>query len=158
MDNTVQDPATGDPDGDDRELLLEYLRHNNPPCPVCGYCLRELTHDVCPECGQRFRLTVGSVKPQFGMLLLCMVPMIMVSGLALLFAALVVDKGLPQREVWGLWAILICGVVDVVACVALYRARGWFFRASVGVQAAILMSSWLVHAGLVLASFMYGVR
>lgn len=34
-----------------RELLTEYLRNRNVPCPSCSYNLCNVTNCICPECG-----------------------------------------------------------------------------------------------------------
>jgi hypothetical protein len=39
-----------DPARQTDELLREYLRDRDVPCPSCGYNLRNLMTTVCPEC------------------------------------------------------------------------------------------------------------
>src|SRR5262245_5700142 len=57
-----------------QELLLEFLREHESPCPVCGYNLKALTKPMCPECGQELALTVGTARLRLGWLLAALAP------------------------------------------------------------------------------------
>ena len=66
------------------ELLLEFLREHEAPCPVCGYNLKALTRPVCPECGQELVLAVGAARLRFGWLFAAVAPGFF-SGIAAIF-------------------------------------------------------------------------
>jgi hypothetical protein len=138
-------------------LLLEYIAKRDAPCPVCGYNLRQLTHDVCPECGQQFRLTVGAVNARFASLLLFVAPMIMVCGLSLLFLIICVFDPAPG-QFWGIYATMILGALDAGATILLYRKRAWFLTCSASSRRVLVILSLGLHAILVAAFFAFGVR
>lgn len=46
----MSDPPTS-PARSEAELLAEYLRSRDVPCPACQYNLRGVSDGVCPECG-----------------------------------------------------------------------------------------------------------
>lgn len=56
------------------ELLLDFLRDHDAPCPVCNYNLRALTKPICPECGHSLALTVSAAKLRIGWLLAAVAP------------------------------------------------------------------------------------
>jgi hypothetical protein len=56
------------------DMLLEFLREHDAPCPVCSYNLKALTQPICPECGQELELTVGATRPPLGWLLAALAP------------------------------------------------------------------------------------
>ena len=74
-------PAAG---GRAREMLLEFLREQEAPCPVCGYNLKALTRPVCPECGLELVLAVGAARLRFGWLFAAVAPGFF-SGIAAVF-------------------------------------------------------------------------
>src|SRR5438067_7590942 len=76
--------ASGAPSGRARELLLEFLREHEAPCPVCGYNLKALVRPVCPECGQELVLAVGAARLRFGWLFAAVAPGFF-SGIAAVF-------------------------------------------------------------------------
>lgn len=45
----------------DDELVAEYLRYRDVPCPGCGYDLRGLGGRICPECGAALQLQLVRV-------------------------------------------------------------------------------------------------
>jgi hypothetical protein len=67
-----------------QDLLLEFLREHDAPCPVCGYNLRALTRPICPECRHELALTVGAARPRLAWLLAAVAPGFF-SGIAALF-------------------------------------------------------------------------
>jgi hypothetical protein len=67
-----------------QELLLEFLRDHDAPCPVCGYNVRALTRPVCPECRQELSLTVGATRLRLGWLFAAVAPGFF-SGIAAIF-------------------------------------------------------------------------
>src|SRR3954470_8217127 len=66
------------------ELLLEFLREHEAPCPVCGYNLKALVRPVCPECGQELVLAVGAARLRLGWLFAALAPGFF-SGIAAVF-------------------------------------------------------------------------
>lgn len=70
-----------------QELLLQFLREHDAPCPVCGYNLHTLTTPVCPECGQELVLSVGTTRLRIGWFLAAVAPGFF-SGIAALFVLL----------------------------------------------------------------------
>lgn len=67
-----------------QDLLLEFLREHEAPCPVCGYNLKSLTRPFCPECGQALVLSVGTVGLRLRWLLAAVAPGFF-SGIAAVF-------------------------------------------------------------------------
>jgi hypothetical protein len=66
------------------DLLLDFLRDHEAPCPVCRYNLKALTRPICPECGQHLVLTVGAAQVRIGWLLAALAPCFF-SGIAAVF-------------------------------------------------------------------------
>jgi len=91
-------------DRDSNELLVEFLRANDTPCPLCGYNLRQLTTATCPECGRPFQLGVESVSPFFAHYLGFLAPFIIVAGLGFVFLCLIFAWGPPGS--WGIFIII----------------------------------------------------
>jgi len=149
--------APGNPDdtplSSAKRLLLAYLAEHDAPCPVCHYNLRNLTQDVCPECGQQFRLTFGAVNMRLGALLLLLAPMIMVSGLALLFLCIVCIE--PGRAPSGVYVILVTGFLDVLAAFAAYWKRASFSVHPRNTRALLIGLSWIANLAIVGLSIAY---
>src|SRR3982750_4121820 len=57
-----------------QEMLLDFLREHEAPCPLCGYNLKALTRPICPECGQELMLAVGAARLRFGWLFTAVAP------------------------------------------------------------------------------------
>jgi hypothetical protein len=77
-------PVSQPPAGRAQDLLLDFLREYDAPCPVCGYNLHALTRPICPECGQELVLTVGTARLRLGWLLAALAPGFF-SGIAAVF-------------------------------------------------------------------------
>jgi len=45
----------------EQEMLRQYLKNRNVPCPACGYNIKQLLSNTCPECGRELMLSVGIV-------------------------------------------------------------------------------------------------
>src|SRR5256885_16796049 len=69
-----QGPTSLEATGSAQEMLLEFLREHEAPCPVCGYNLKALTRPICPECGQGLVLAVGAARLRFGWLFAAVAP------------------------------------------------------------------------------------
>ncbi len=142
------------PTGDDVRLLLEFVRGRDCSCPVCRYNLRDLTHPVCPECGCELRLQVGTVIPRVGLLLWAMGPLMIGAGLGAIFGIVALAAGFPSG--WGFYVLLSLGILDLVACFAVYRGRHHFLRSSRRIQAAIILLDWAFHVLVVSVSIVFG--
>jgi hypothetical protein len=134
----------------DLELLREYLKHGDAPCPLCGYNLRALTDDRCPECGNPFKLQIGSAQAQFGLFLAFLAPMFMMAGfamfLAVRFAYLFVNQWRgPTPGEWGPYVILAVGLVEGAALPIIYRRRAALLRCSKPQQFLTAMISWSLN-------------
>ena len=46
--------------------LIEFLRENGAPCPMCRYHLRGVQSDRCPECGYELQLAIARPAAGFG--------------------------------------------------------------------------------------------
>ena len=79
-----QGPTSFAAAGSAQEMLLEFLRVHEAPCPVCGYNLKALTRPVCPECGHELVLAVGAARLRFGWLFAAVAPGFF-SGIAAIF-------------------------------------------------------------------------
>jgi hypothetical protein len=138
MDQEPFDPA---------EQLRIWLRHNDEPCPICGYNLRHMETDRCPECGRRFTLRVGAVDMHFGYFLAFLAPAIFMAGLAVIFWVMSIVKSFPPA--WGFWVILAIGTLESPAIIMIYRKRKFFLVREASAQLYLAIGSWLFHvAGL----------
>jgi hypothetical protein len=57
-----------------QQMLLDFVRDHDAPCPICGYNVRGLTRPVCPECRHDLVLTVGVPRPRIAWLLAAIAP------------------------------------------------------------------------------------
>ena len=128
-------------------LLLEYLEANEPPCPVCGYNLRQLTTSTCPECGRQFTLEVGSASPYFGQYLAFLAPFIATTAIGILLACLIFLWGPPKS--WGLFLIMLAGAVDVILLTYWYKKRTSFHRRTDDAKRRLIIGSWLIHLAVI---------
>ena len=127
------------------DVLVEYLRTHEAACPVCGYNLHQLTSALCPECGKQLELRVGAVGLRIGALCACMAPMLMASGVAILFIIMSLRFGPPPaREIW-VWAIMGWGLIGGVLALRLYSRRMWFLGLRDSVQNRLVLASWGVN-------------
>ncbi len=137
----------------DATRLVEFLRANDAPCPVCGYNLRSLTVPVCPECRQPLELTVGLRHANFGWFVVTIVPGVF-SGMAALFliAMLVLimatEGGYPPPLIVG---VALFGLASGIATLVLIVRRRRFLRMPPGVQRQWGVVAWGVHVGVFLA-------
>ena len=134
-------------DRDSNELLVEFLRANDTPCPLCGYNLRQLTTATCPECGRPFQLGVESVSPFFAHYLGFLAPFIIVAGLGFVFLCLIIAWG-PLNG-WGIFVVIAAGGVDVILLAYWYRKRVNFHRRTDEEKRKFIIAAWVIHVVVV---------
>ena len=129
------------------ELLLEFLREHESPCPVCGYNLKALTRPVCPECGQELVLAVGAARLRFGWLFAAVAPGFF-SGIAAVFVLVpivimtaVANVRPPLRFV----AVDAFGWCSGVFAIVLAANRHRFMAQPVARQRWWALGIWLTH-------------
>ena len=125
--------------GDAREMLLEFLRRHEAPCPVCGYNLKALTRPICPEGGLELKLAVGAARLRFGWLFAAVAPGFF-SGIAAVFVLVpivivtVIANGRPPLRFiavdafgWcsGVFAIILAANRRRFTAQPLARQRWW---------------------------------
>src|SRR5690349_18180211 len=139
-------PAPPPPAGRAEEMLLEFLREYEAPCPVCGYNLKALTRPVCPECGQGLVLAVGAARLRFGWLFAAVAPGFF-SGIAALFVLVPIIG----RYVFGdgvLMPLMI--IIDVfgwcsgIFAIILARKRVRFLSQTAQWQRWFALAIWLI--------------
>src|SRR5687768_8467278 len=136
-----------------QEMLLDFLREHEAPCPVCGYNLKALTRPMCPECGNELVLTVGVTRLRLGWLLVALAPGFF-SGIAAAFLLLPI----VLRYVIGdggysplLNAVDLFGWCSGVFAILLARKRSRFFALTRFQQMMFALAIWFIHiAALVL--------
>lgn len=144
-------PSGPEPSNDQR--LVEFLRANDAPCPLCGYNLRGLTVTVCPECRQPLELTVGLRHANVGWFVLTIVPGVF-SGMASLFliallvVVMVTEGGSPPLPVVG---VALFGLSSGVVALVLIARRRRFLRMLPSVQRTWGVVAWGVHVGVFLS-------
>ncbi len=136
-------------------LLTEFLADRDEPCPTCGYDLRGLTRAICPECGRPLHLRLVASTPRLSMLLVLLASLIGTIGVAFVCGLIALTE--RYHRGWGFSVILATGAVDVIACNLLYTRRAWFLRQRPSTQVTATVLSWVLHAGIVVASFNYGI-
>jgi hypothetical protein len=144
-----------------QELLLDFLREHEAPCPLCGYNLKALVRPVCPECGQELVLTVGAARVRLGWLMTAVAPGFF-SGIAAVFllvpivARLIFGDG---RMSWPLLPVDLFGWCSGVFAIVLAVKRHRFLALSRAGQRWWAVGIWLVHVAalglLILIGFVY---
>lgn len=120
--------AEGDRPRADADVLVEYLRDRDIPCPACSYNLRGVSGGVCPECGLAVTIRVAEHAPHGAYWYAAL------SALAwpLLFNGML----------WGAWIVLLVSTI---------RARGPLgdvLRDQRGIAAAVSMTMTLTCLGM----------
>ena len=129
------------------ELLLEFLREHESPCPVCGYNLKALTRPVCPECGQELVLAVGAARLHFGWLFAAVAPGFF-SGIAAVFVLVpivivtTIGNGRPPLR---FIAVDVFGWCSGVFAITLAANRHWFITQPLARQRWWTLGIWLAH-------------
>lgn len=137
------------------DLLLEFLRERDVPCPACGYNLRNLTRSQCPECRKELVLAVGLTKPRFGWFLATITPGLF-SGIAALLllipliGEMVLGGGVAP---WFIWATDAFGWFSGLAALVIVRFRYPFLRQPQPTQRMWAAVAWGIH----LAAFAFAV-
>ena len=130
-----------------RELLLEFLREHEAPCPLCGYNLKALTQPICPECGQELVLAVGAARVRLGWLFAAIAPGFF-SGIAAVLVlvpivvVLAVGNRLPPRII----AVDVFGWCSGVFAIMLAANRHRFLAQTRAAQRWWALGIWVVHA------------
>jgi predicted RNA-binding Zn-ribbon protein involved in translation (DUF1610 family) len=142
-----------------QELLLEFLREHEAPCPVCGYNLKALVRPVCPECGQELVLAVGAARLRLGWLFAALAPGFF-SGIAALFV-LVPIVGMTLFD--GKLPPLITGVdlfgwCSGVFAIFVAAQRHRFLAQPRAVQRWWALITWLVHVAALALFLLIGFR
>jgi hypothetical protein len=130
------------------ELLLQFLREYESPCPVCGYNLKALTKPICPECGQELKLAVGATRLRFGWLFAAVAPGFF-SGIAAIFVLVPIviitaigNVRLPLRII----AVDVFGWCSGVSAILLAANRQRFITQPLARQGWQALAIWLIHA------------
>jgi len=129
------------------ELLLEFLREHEAPCPLCGYNLKALTRPMCPECGQELVLAVGAARLRFGWLFAAVAPGFF-SGIAAVFVLVpivvvtAVGNGKPPLRFIAVDAFGWCsGVFAIILAANRHR----FMAQPIARQRWWALGIWLAH-------------
>ena len=140
--------------GVDHRLLQEYLSGRDVPCPTCRYNLRDLMACACPECGDALRLQVGTTSLRVGLLLLLIAPLLVMVGIGVVFGLVAATDGLPRG--WGFYAIEITALLDLAACLAIYRTRNHIMRIGRIAKAALVLGMWTIQVSVLVVSLAFG--
>ncbi len=139
--------TTAESRADSKQLLLDFVRQRDVPCPLCGYNLRDLTLPRCPECRQDLLLTVGVRNLRFVWLVATIAPCIF-SGIAAAMLAIPIliafGRGTDQApmQVVGLDAF---GWLSGVAGLLILRYRFAFLIRSPSTQRNWAIAMWAIH-------------
>lgn len=154
-------PATERASSDATEMLLEFLRKHESPCPVCGYNLKALTRPVCPECGQELVLAVGVARLGMGWLFAAVAPGFF-SGIAAIFLLVPIVLRLAVgdgRVSWMLNSVDLFGWCSGAFAILLAIRRLRFIALPRSVQMGWALGIWAVHVAalglFILLGFMY---
>ena len=143
-----------------QEMLLDFLREHESPCPLCGYNLKALTRPICPECGQELMLTVGAARVRLGWLMAAVAPGFF-SGIAAFF--LLVPIVVPPmfgnaRIPLTLIGTDLFGWCSGIFAIVLAAKRHRFLAQSRAAQGWWTLGIWLVHVAALGVVFMVGPR
>ncbi len=129
------------------DLLLEFLRERDVPCPVCGYNLRNLTRPQCPECRKELALAVGLKKPRIGWFLVTITPGLF-SGIAaalMLMPIMIVPLLGGGLAPWRFVAVDAFGWFSGLAALVIVRFRHPFLRQPQPTQRMWAAVAWGIH-------------
>jgi hypothetical protein len=130
-----------------QDLLLDFLRDHDAPCPLCGYNLKSLTRAVCPECGQDLVLTVGAAHVRLGWLMAAVAPGFF-SGIAAVFVLIPIIGRLAFGD--GKWtpllnALALFGFSSGAFAITLAIKRHRFLAQPLSTRRTWAICIWLVH-------------
>lgn len=142
-----------------QQMLLEFLREYDAPCPVCGYNVRALTRPVCPECKQELTLTVGAARLRIGWLFAAVAPGFF-SGIAAIFVLVPIfgrlllgDGVLMPLPI----AMDVFGWCSGIFAIILVRKRNRFLALPIARQRWLALIMWLIHIGALGLAILIGV-
>lgn len=130
-----------------QEMLLDFLREHEAPCPVCGYNLKALTRPICPECGNDLVLTVGVPRLGLAWLLAALAPGFF-SGIAAVFLLVpIVLRYLIGDGQWShlLNAVDLFGWCSGIFAILLASKRHRFLALTRFGQQMFALAIWLIH-------------
>ncbi len=130
-----------------QELLLEFLREHEAPCPLCGYNLKALTRPICPECGQELVLAVGAAQLRLRWLLAAVAPGFF-SGIAAVFVLIPIVARLifgDGRMSWPLVPLDLFGWCSGIFAILLGIKRHRFLALALATQRWWALGIWLIH-------------
>jgi len=130
------------------ELLREFLRDRDMPCPVCNYNLRNCQADHCPECGAELDLRVGSIDLKLRWWLSALLAFALPLGFAwfmvLLGAINYLTTGFWRTEDWIVLGMFgVDGLLSLIGFLVLVRLRQWLLRRPLAAQRAAGLGLWL---------------
>ena len=160
MSDTLSPPPTAGTSTRAQELLLEFLREHEAPCPLCGYNLKAITRPICPECGQELVLSVGAARLRLGWLLAAVAPGFF-SGIAAVFVLIPIVGRLifgDGRMTWPLGALDLFGWCSGAFAIALGVKRHRFLALPRSTQRWWALGIWLVHILALGLFIMIGIR
>ena len=144
-----------------QEMLLEFLRDHEAPCPLCGYNLKAVTRPICPECGQELVLAVGAARVRLGWLMAAVAPGFF-SGIAAVFALvpIVVPPlfGGVKRIPLTLIGVDLFGWCSGIFAIVLAAKRHRFLAQSRATQRWWAVGIWLAHVAALGLVFLIGPR
>lgn len=118
------------------ELLTAFLAGRDEPCPVCGYCLRDLAAARCPECGATLELHLSSPQLRAGPWLFAIVSYALALGfdgvVAILMIAALAARPAPTWGPYGAATVFtaLAGLMLLPLVSTARRRHGWTRRAA----------------------------
>jgi len=153
-------PATAGTSTRAQDLLLEFLREHEAPCPLCGYNLKAVTRPICPECGQELVLAVGAARLRLGWLLAAVAPGFF-SGIAAAFLLIPIGARLifgDGRTAWVLNVMDLFGWCSGVFAILLGVKRHRFLALPRSAQRWWALGIWFLHIAALGLFIMIGIR
>jgi hypothetical protein len=130
-------------DADD--MLLEFVRERDHPCPRCGYNLRNLTTPTCPECEEQLLLKVGVAKLKLHCFLLSVAPGMFCLIAFGIFCIMMFRFGPPgPMDLEGALILLFLASSGIFTIILASRYRQ-FLCLQDQTQALWMIMIWLVH-------------
>jgi hypothetical protein len=138
----------------DTDLLHQFLKDHDAPCPECRYNLRNLTTDRCPECGTPVTLTVGQASEFSWLWLGFLIPFFLLNGTALIFIVAHFVYGTPPGPQRFLVAYTYLWLIPTFL---LLRTRLWFAARSRRTRLVLLAAS-IAHLLAYYLCFIFELR
>ena len=144
---------------DQTQLLIDFLRERDVPCPLCAYNLRDAMQSRCSECGLPIELSLRSSIVVTGHWIAAITIYGSSAIIGFFFLCLVLRLGWPghPRLVSPPNLTLMGYMAHIPVPVALFYSRRWFLRWSPRGQKTVWIVG-LVLAALLLASLIIFVR